>query len=186
MQLRSSLALPPPPFSSYIFQINFAVVGTLPARGTVDCELLTLSWRCNSCVRSTVPPRVMAPVPFLSTSTSCAPPRASDTVACHARRERESAEVAKAAAQLLSREPRVFIRPNVRGTLVAIEKAASHSVSLFTIIMWGARSRFERIWLSYWIHSSLRFHFASSITIITIITSTLFTLKSGPPPHPIL
>ena len=51
----------------------------------------------------------------------------------------------KFAAQLLSREPRVFIRPNVRGTLVAIEKAASHSVSLFTIIMWGARSRFERI-----------------------------------------
>ena len=101
------------------------------------------------------------------------------TVACHARRERESAEVAKAAAQLLSREPRVFIRPNVRGTLVAIEKAASHSVSLFTIIMWGARSRFERIWLSYWIHSSLFFHFASSITIITIITSILFTLKSA-------
>ena len=29
------------------------------------------------------------------------------------------------AAQLLSREPRVFIsRPNVRGTLVAVEKAA--------------------------------------------------------------
>jgi len=85
------------------------------------------------------------------------------------------------AAQLLSREPRVFIRPNVRGTLVAIEKSASHSVSLFTIILWGARFRFERIWLSYWIHSSLFFHFASSITIITIITtsSILFTLKSG-------
>ena len=48
------------------------------------------------------------------------------------------------AAQLLSREPRVFIsRPNVRGTLVAVEKAASHSVSLFNIIMWGARSRFK-------------------------------------------
>ena len=39
------------------------------------------------------------------------------------------------AAQLLSREPRVFIRPNARGTLVAIEKAASHSVSLLTVIM---------------------------------------------------
>ena len=34
-------------------------------------------------------------------------------------------------------------RPNVRGTLVAVEKAASHSVSLFTIIVWGARSRFK-------------------------------------------
>ena len=86
------------------------------------------------CARSTVPLRETAPVPFLSTSTSCVPSGASDTVACHARRERESAEVAKAAAQLLSREPRVFIsRPNVRGTLVAVEKAASHSVSLFTI-----------------------------------------------------
>ena len=51
------------------------------------------------------------------------------------------------AAQLLSREPRVFIsRPNVRGTLVAVEKAASHSVSLSTIITWGARSRFKRVW----------------------------------------
>ena len=64
-------------------------------------------------------------------------------MACHARRERESAEVAKAAAQLLSREPRVFSRPNVRGTLVVVEKAASHSVSLFNIIVWGARSRFK-------------------------------------------
>ena len=34
-------------------------------------------------------------------------------------------------------------RPNVRGTLVAVEKAASHSVSLSTIIVWGARSRFK-------------------------------------------
>ena len=47
------------------------------------------------------------------------------------------------AAQLLSREPRVCIRPNVRGTLVAIEKAASRSVSLFNIIVWRARSRFK-------------------------------------------
>ena len=78
-----------------------------------------------------------ATVPSLSTSTSWVPPRASDTVACHASKERESAEVAKAAAQLLSREPRVFSRPNVRGTLVAVEKAASHSVSLFTIFVWG-------------------------------------------------
>ena len=84
-----------------------------------------------------------ATVPSLSTSTSCVPPRASDTVACHASRERESAEAAKAAAQLLSREPRVFSRPNVRGTLVVVEKAASHSVSLFNIIVWGARSRFK-------------------------------------------
>ena len=37
-------------------------------------------------------------------------------------------------------------RPNVRGTLVAVEKAASHSVSLSTIITWGARSRFKRVW----------------------------------------
>ena len=46
-----------------------------------------------------MPPRVTAPVPFLSTNTSCVPPRASDTVACHARRESErecGAEVAKA------------------------------------------------------------------------------------------
>ena len=51
------------------------------------------------------------------------------------------------AAQLLSREPRVFIsRPNVRGTLVAVEKAASHSVSLSTFNTWGARSRFKRVW----------------------------------------
>ena len=128
-------------FCSYIF----TVVGTLPARGPVDCELLTLSQGNNSCARSTVPPRVTAPVPFLSTSTSCVPPRASDTVACHASRERESAEVAKAAAQLLSREPRVFSRPNVRGTLVAVEKAASHSVSLITIFVWGARSRFKAL-----------------------------------------
>jgi hypothetical protein len=34
-------------------------------------------------------------------------------------------------------------RPNVRGTLVAVEKAASHSVSLFTIIVWEARSRYK-------------------------------------------
>ena len=85
------MPLPPTRFCSYIF----AVVGTLPARGPVACELLTLSKESNSCARSTVPLRVTAPVPFLSTSTSCVPPRASDTVACHASRERESAEVAK-------------------------------------------------------------------------------------------
>ena len=34
-------------------------------------------------------------------------------------------------------------RPNVGGTLVAVEKAASHSVSLFTIIVWEARSRYK-------------------------------------------
>ena len=144
------MPLPPTRFCSYIF----AVVGTLPARGPVAFELFTLSEVSNSCARSTVPPRVTAPVPFLNTSTSCVPLRASDTVACHASRERESAEVAKAAAQLLSREPRVFSRPNVRGTLVAVEKAASHSVSLFTIIVWGARSRFKRIWLSCWTPSN--------------------------------
>ena len=141
---------PPPGFVVLIF----AVVGTLPARGAVACELLTVSseisevyfWQ-HSWARATAPPRATAPVPFLSTSTSCVPSGASDTIACHARRERESAEVAKAAAQLLSREPRVFIsRPNVRGTLVAVEKAASHSVSLSTFITWGARSRFKRVW----------------------------------------
>ena len=36
-------------------------------------------------------------------------------------------------------------RPNVRGTLVAVEKAASHSVSLFNIIVWRARSRFKAL-----------------------------------------
>ena len=134
----------------------FAVVGTLPARDAVACELLTLPTETGvvhvvclglfltaqlcSINRST---KSDGPSSFSSTSTSCVPSGASDTVACHARRERESAEVAKAAAQLLSREPRVFTRPNVRSTLVAIEKAARHSVSLFTIIMWGARSRFK-------------------------------------------
>ena len=70
------------------------------------------------------------------------------------------------AAQLLSREPRVFSRPNVRGTLVAVEKAASHSVSLFTIIVWGARSRFKRIWLSWRTPSCLSFDFALSCILI--------------------
>ena len=136
----------------------FAVVGTLPARGAVACELLTLPTETSvvhlvwfiltaqlcSINRST---KSDGPSPFSSTSTSCAPSGASDTVACHARRERESAEVAKAAAQFLSREPRVFIsRPNVRGTLVTVEKAASHSVSLSTFITWGAISRFKRVW----------------------------------------
>ena len=71
------------------------------------------------------------------------------------------------AAQLLSREPRVFFsRPNVRGTLVAVEKAASHSVSFVTIIVWGARSRFKRIWLSWRTPSCLSFDFALSCILI--------------------
>ena len=36
-------------------------------------------------------------------------------------------------------------RPNVRGTLVAVEKAASNSVSFVSIIVWGARSRFKAL-----------------------------------------
>ena len=76
--------------------IRVTAPGTLPARSPVACELLTLSKESKSGARSTVPLRVTAPAPFLSTSTSCVPPRASGTVACHASRERESAEVAKA------------------------------------------------------------------------------------------
>ena len=43
--------------------------------------------------------------------------------------------------------------------------------------MWGARSRFKRVWWSCWTQSSLVFHFASSITIITSVVY-IFTLKS--------
>ena len=90
------------------------------------------------------------------------------------------------AAQLLSREPRVFIsRPNVRGTLVAVEKAASHSVSLSTIITWGARSRLKRVWWSCCIQSSL-FSISHHQWQYLLVIVYWFTLKSGPPPHPVL
>ena len=90
------------------------------------------------------------------------------------------------AAQLLSREPRVFIsRPNVRGTLVAVEKAASHSVSLFTIYHYyvGSQISIQARLVELLDSEQLSFHFASSMTISTS-NSILIYAQVWPSPPP--
>ena len=74
------------------------------------------------------------------------------------------------AAQLLSREPRVFIsRPNVRGTLVTVEKAASHSVSLSTLLRGEPDPDSSAFGRAAGFRAACVFHFAFLRTIITSI-----------------